>query len=64
MMLQNGFRVFRRKGGPLQMLHIQDGRVVQELEPADGAPELKPGLYDLDLEYLGPEAADGSLITK
>lgn len=57
-MLTNGMRVYIRNGKRVYEL-IQNG-MVTEVKPIGGTP-LTPGLYDLELNYLGPEAEDGSL---
>lgn len=58
-MLTNGLRVYLVKGKRKYQL-ILDG-MVTDVVPDDKGVPLTPGLYDLEMNYLGPEAEDGSL---
>jgi hypothetical protein len=57
--LTNGLRVFMANGKRRYQL-IREG-MVTDVIPTDKGTPLTPGLYDLELNYLGPEAPDGSL---
>jgi hypothetical protein len=57
---RSGFRVVADKTRP--MIMMIDGAVAGEFDRDPKQKNLKAGLYDLDMKYLGQEAEDGSLI--